>query len=44
MNKNIKKIIAMTLTLCAVSAVCGVKNLNLSGKELLLLLLQIRAV
>ena len=32
MNKNIKKIIAMTLTLCAVSAVCGVKNLNLSGE------------
>lgn len=32
MNKNIKKIIAMTLTFCAVSAVCGVKNLNLSGE------------
>ena len=29
MNRNIKKVIAMTLTLCAVSTVSGIKNSNL---------------
>ena len=31
MNRNIKKIIAMTLTLCAVSSVSSIKNFNFYG-------------